>query len=493
MSDNISANSLRQEDGATPHPMTTPKARSTKIISTLGPASHNRSKIYALLEAGVDVFRLNFSHGTHNDHRKTISLIREIEAEIGRPISLLADLQGPKLRIGKVRENVVLRTGTSFDLIPGEIVGTEKQVTLPHPEIYTSVKPGSRLLLDDGRLSLKVTGASSRQISTTVEVGGKLSSCKGVNVPDVPLSIGSITVKDKADLEFALAQDIKIIALSFVQTAEDIQVLRTLAKVPISVISKLEKPSALDHLETIVAASDAVMVARGDLGVELSPDQVPIAQRKIIATCRKIGKPVIVATQMLESMISAPTPTRAEASDVANSVYARVDAVMLSAETATGHYPTEAVTVMNNIIRCVEDDIHNHGVPSKSLMFDTQENHVPFAIGRAVKELSESLNCATIATFTTSGLTATSMSRGRPDAKILGLTANHDTARFLNLVWGVHPLTTPDASNFSDMVTIVKDTLLERDLVQLGEMVIVTAGVPFGTPGGTNLIRVETL
>ncbi|WP_419904434.1 pyruvate kinase [Kiloniella sp.] len=476
-----------------PHPMPQSRGRATKIIATLGPSSQDRRNIYALLEAGVDVFRLNFSHGSHDAHRKTIYLIREIEAAIGRPITLLADLQGPKLRIGQVDKGTMIKQGELFDLVLDEIIGNGKQATLPHAEIYRTVKPGSRLLLDDGRLSLRVTETSDRKISTTIEVGVVLSSCKGVNVPDVTLPIGSMTAKDRLDLTFALSQGIKIFALSFVQVVEDVHELRTLAKEPISIVSKLEKPSALDHLAGIVEASDAVMVARGDLGVELSPDQVPIAQRKIVATCRQLGKPVIVATQMLESMISAPTPTRAEASDVANAVYARVDAVMLSAETAAGSYPIEAVSVMGDIIERVESDVFEHGIPTVNSNLEPKGKQVPFAMSKAVKELCKSLDCETIATFTTSGSTAVSMARERPEAHILGLTANTDTARFLSLVWGVQSIATPDASNFSDMVTIVRETLLEDKPDKKGELVIVTAGVPFGTPGGTNLIHVENL
>lgn len=463
--------------------------RATKILATLGPATAHEEGISSLLHAGADVFRLNFSHGSHEDHAKTIKLIRQLEESLDRPIGIMADLQGPKLRVGTIKEGTRLEKGQTFLLQLEKIVGDQSSACLPHPEIYEVIQPGHRLLIDDGRIILKVNKADQASITTEVEIGGPLSSNKGVNIPDVKLPIPALTPKDKNDLSFALSQEIDFFALSFVQSAQDIIDLRSVAGQDIRIIAKMEKPAAMDDLENIIKEADGVMVARGDLGVELSPDQVPVAQRKIIAKCRSYGKPVVIATQMLESMIHAPTPTRAEASDVANAVYAGVDAVMLSAETAAGSYPVEAVKMMDAIIRRVESEILQEAPIAKI----TESTPIQFAVSHSVRELASSLKCRKIATFTTTGSTAIAISRERPEANILGLTAQTKTARFLNLVWGVQSVCTQDASTFDEMTNIVKSTVQERSLAQSGETFIITAGVPFGTPGSTNVIRVECI
>jgi len=465
----------------------------TKIVATLGPSSNDLETIELLYQSGVNVFRLNFSHGTHHDHIQTIINIRNIEKKYDEPIAIMADLQGPKLRLGAIDEKTYLEAGQEFSLYLEPVLGNKNQAQLPHKNIFDIAEVGHRLLVDDGKVSLKITAVEEDVIRTSVIVAGSISSNKGVNVPDAALPIKSLTEKDKKDLEFALSNDINIFALSFVQSAEDIRYLRKIAKHPIKVVSKLEKPAALEDLNNIIDASDAIMVARGDLGVELNPSAVPIAQRKIIRLCRQKGKPVIIATQMLESMTELRTPTRAEVSDVANAVYSSVDAVMLSGETAAGKYPLETVCMMKEIIAQAENDEETKSAETTSSDDDNDCEKVSRSISRAVRELSSSLGCNSIASFTTSGSTSISIARERPTAQQIALTADKNTAKFLSFVWGAKSVVTDDASNFDDMVSIVCDNLLKRGYSKKDELVVITAGVPFGTPGRTNLLRIERL
>ncbi|MGH1487028.1 MAG: pyruvate kinase [Cellvibrionaceae bacterium] len=468
---------------------------STKIIATLGPGSREPEMLANLHSVGVNVFRLNFSHGSHEHHQETIERIRRLEEDLDEPITIMADLQGPKLRVGEIAENTYLELGQTFELHLDDVPGDNKRAQLPHKNIFDVVEIGHRLLVDDGKVMLKVTKATNDVIYTEVLVAGSISSNKGVNVPDAMIPIKSLTEKDKKDLIFALSQNINIFALSFVQSASDVEYLREVANQPIKIVSKLEKPAALQDLENIVQQSDAVMVARGDLGVELSPSAVPVAQRRIIRECRQQGKPVIVATQMLDSMTNLPTPTRAEASDVANAVYSGVDAVMLSGETAVGKYPIETVHMMKEIISQAENDVDTPLIETATSqkMLSNKHQKISQSISRAVKELAQSLNCHSIASFTTSGSTSISIARQRPSSQLIALTASPDTARFLSFVWGTKSVVTRDASNFDDMVSIVCSTLLNKGYSKTEELVVITAGVPFGQPGTTNMLRVEQL
>ncbi len=461
-----------------------------KIVATLGPASADRQTIESLVHAGADVFRLNFSHGTHADHRQRLDLIRAIEADLGRPIGVLLDLQGPKLRIGTFAAGPVeLAAGATFRLdLDRDRPGDAARVPLPHPEIFAALRPGAELLLDDGRLRLAVQSFGPDHAITRVVVGGKLSDRKGVNVPGVVLPPSALTDKDRADLDFGLALGVDWVALSFVQRAEDIAEVRQLVQGRAGIVAKLEKPAAIECLEAILAETDAVMVARGDLGVELPAEQVPSIQKRVVRACRRLGKPVIVATQMLESMVGAPVPTRAEASDVATAIYDGVDAVMLSAESASGRYPVESVAMMNRIIAQTEADPHyraaldaSHTAPGAS---------VPDAIGRAAHAVAGLLDVAAMVAYTSSGASALRMARERPRAPIIGMTPRRATARRLALVWGVHPVLCHDVMSVDEMTEVALQTAVRQQVAAPGQTLVIAAGMPFGSPGTTNLLRI---
>lgn len=463
--------------------------RNTRIVATLGPASSRPEQIRALWEAGADVFRLNFSHGSHADHLERFKEIRRLEAELGRPIAILADLQGPKLRLGVFKAGkVVLRQGQSFRLDLSSEAGDATRAPLPHPEILSALTPGSDLLLDDGKVRLRVISCGPDFAETEVVVAGPLSDRKGVNVPDAVIPLSALTEKDRRDLAFALELGIDWIALSFVQRPEDVEEARVLIGERARILSKLEKPSAIDRLDEIVALSDAVMVARGDLGVELPPEDVPGLQKRIIRSCRHAGKPVVVATQMLESMIEAPTPTRAEASDVATAVFAGADAVMLSAESASGRYPVEAVTMMSRIISRVETDPNYFdGLGSGGAKPEANDAD---AISAAVCQVTNVLSVAAIVAYTTSGFTTLRIARERPASPILSLTPNAATARHVSLAWGVHSVHTEDAANVEDMVAKATGIATREGFSEDGRPLVIIAGMPFGTAGSTNLLRI---
>ncbi|WP_119300052.1 pyruvate kinase [Dongia deserti] len=465
------------------------RQRKAKIVATLGPASSTREQIAALFRAGADVFRLNFSHGTHEDHQKRYEVIREVEEEMGRPIGILMDMQGPKLRVGTFTDgSVELKSGSTYRLDLDEAKGNAKRAQLPHPEIFEAVQPGTNLLIDDGRLRLRVKKAGSDYAECEVVVGGKLSDRKGVNVPDVVLPLSPLTQKDRVDLHFGIDLGCDWVAMSFVQRPEDVAELRKLIGGRAKVITKLEKPAAIDRLEEIVDLSDAVMVARGDLGVEMPPEDVPAIQKRIVAACRKSGKPVVVATQMLDSMVHSPAPTRAEASDVATAVYDGADAVMLSAETASGQYPVEAVAMMNRIIERVERD------PTYRRIIEAQHPDPQAtghdAISAAAAQVAHTLSVSAIVTYSTSGSTVLRVARERPEVPILALTASLSTARALCLAWGAHCVLISDLKRFSEMVDKACSIALKQEMARLGDRVVITAGVPFGTPGSTNILRV---
>jgi pyruvate kinase len=466
--------------------------RNAKIIATLGPSSSTAEQIEALFLAGADIFRLNFSHGAHSDHEEKFRIIREIERKRNRPIGIIADLQGPKLRVGIFEEGKIhLKTGQQFRLDLDTSPGNFERVNLPHPEIFNALKVGTELLLDDGKLKLKILSFQSDHAITEVITGGDLSNRKGVNVPGVMLPISALTAKDRIDLEFALGLGVDFIALSFVQRPEDILEAKELINKRAKILTKLEKPMALNNLDQIITLSDSVMVARGDLGVEMLPEDVPSIQRQIIRGCRSAGKPVIVATQMLESMITTPTPTRAEASDVATAVYDGVDAVMLSGESASGQYPVEAVSMMNRIIyRTEQDPLHRKFLNESH---GTAADTVTDSIAEAARQVSRTIEVATIVTFSESGMTSLRVARQRPVSSIVALTPNQNTSRFLTLVWGVHPVIVEDVYSFSQMVKTACRWARIEQFAEPGQNIIVTAGVPFGEAGGTNILRVAKI
>ncbi|MCG5241576.1 pyruvate kinase [Azospirillum doebereinerae] len=463
--------------------------RQTKIVATLGPSSSSPAMIRSLFETGVDVFRLNFSHGSHEDHGERVRAIRELERETGRPIAIMADLQGPKLRLGKFANGPIeLTAGQSFRLDLSTEPGDATRVGMPHPEIFAALEPNTDLLLDDGKVRLRVIACDATHADTVVVSGTRLSDRKGVNVPDVVLPLSPLTPKDCADLVFALDQGVDWVALSFVQRPEDVAEARKLIDGRAALLSKLEKPQAIQHLERIVELSDGVMVARGDLGVEMPPEDVPSIQKRIVRQARLAGKPVIVATQMLESMISAPAPTRAEASDVATAIFDGADAVMLSAETASGAYPIEAVSIMDRIARRVEHDTL-YRTMMDAQHSDPQET-ASDAITAAARQVAHTIHAAAIVTYTTSGSTTLRAARERPEVPILCLTASVAASRRLVLAYGVHSVLTEDVQNFSDMVHKAARIAYAHGLADDGQRLVVTAGVPFGMPGSTNILRI---
>ena len=463
--------------------------RNAKIVATLGPASCNEGVIKSLLEKGADVFRLNFSHGTHSDHQKNFEILRKLEHDFNRPITILMDLQGPKLRVGTFAEGKIsLKTNQGFRLDLNPEPGNQDRVCLPHPEIFKAIQTGTDLLLDDGKLRLKVVRHTSDSIETIVTTGGELSNRKGVNVPDIMLPLSALTDKDRRDLDFGLMLGVDWVALSFVQKPEDILEAQQLIKGRAKIIAKLEKPMAIQYLDEIVRLSDAVMVARGDLGVEMLPEEVPSIQKRIIHSCRQAGKPVVVATQMLDSMIYNPSPTRAEASDVATAIYDGVDAVMLSAETASGEYPVEAVAMMDRIITQTERD------PVYRQMVDNSRpqplSTVSDSITASARQIAHIIAIPVIVTFSDTGSTTLRAARERPESPILALTANLQTARFLGLAWGAHAVLIPPITSFSDMVETACHLACKQNFTKKGEHILITAGVPFGMAGGTNILRI---
>jgi pyruvate kinase len=467
------------------------RRRRTKIIATLGPASASMEVLTRLFQAGADVFRLNFSHGTHEDHAARFAMIRELEARFDRPIGILADVQGPKLRVGRFSAGRVhLQTGQPFRLDLNATPGSADRVNLPHPEIIDAASIGCSLLLDDGKLRLRVTRRLGDALETEVVVGGPLSDRKGVNVPDVVLPIPALTAKDREDLEFAVSHGASYIGLSFVQRREDVIEAKRLIDGRCWVMVKLEKPQALDNLDAILAETDAVMVARGDLGVELPPEEVPLAQKRIVRLARTLGKPVVVATQMLESMIAAPAPTRAEASDVATAVYDGADAVMLSGETAAGQYPFEAVNMMDRIVARVEQDQGWRAMIDSSRA--APEPTASGAIAAAAGQVCQTIGAKAIVAFTASGSTALRVARERPNAPVIGLTPHQETARRMAVVWGVHAVVSPEVHSMTEAVTRASRSAVTEGFATAGEEIVVTAGVPFGQAGTTNALRVAT-
>ncbi len=464
--------------------------RKVKILATLGPSSNTPEKIQQLFEAGVDVFRINMSHAAHEVAKELHATIRRTEEIVGRPIGILADLQGPKLRVGKfANEKVNLTKGQSFIFDKDETPGDEKRVFLSHKEIFESVKPGHMLLLDDGKQRMQVISAEPDKITAEVMVNGTLSSRKGISLPDTLLGFSAMTEKDRKDLDYVLSLGVDWIALSFVQRPDDVAEAKKVAAGRAAIMAKMEKPSAIEHLDEILEIADGLMVARGDLGVEMPLEQVPSLQKRMTRACRKAGKPVVVATQMLESMISAPVPTRAEVSDVATAVFEGADAVMLSAESAAGQFPVEAVTTMNQIaIETEKAEYYNdilHAQRNKPQPTSAD------AISAAARTIAETLNLSAFICYTSSGSTGLRASRERPNQPILAVTPVVKTARRLAIVWGIHcVVTTGEPEDLDDMVTKACKLAFKEKFANSGDRVIISAGVPLGTPGATNMLRI---
>jgi pyruvate kinase len=466
------------------------RQRNAKIVATLGPASSTPEVILSLYEAGADVFRLNFSHGTRADHKNRLDIIRAIERDVGRPIGVLMDLQGPKLRLGTFAAGrVALEKGALFGLDLDGGPGDQQRVSLPHPEIFQALAPGVQLLLDDGKVRLQVESCKSDRAMTRVLIGGPLSDRKGVSVMGAVLPLSALTEKDRADLSYGLTAGADWIALSFVQRPEDVEEIRGIVAGRAGVMSKLEKPSAIEHLDAIVTLSDAVMVARGDLGVEIQPEEVPPLQRQIVRTCRRAGKPCIVATQMLESMIAAPTPTRAEASDVASAIYHGADAVMLSAESASGQFPEEAVSMMDRNIRAAEKDRGYYRWMSDASRPEPTAT-IPDAICASMRQVTSLLPIATIVTYTSSGSSSLRASRERPATSILSMAASMETARRLTLAWGIHSVPIPPLHSMDEMSAFACEVAEREGFAAKGDTIMVAAGTPIGVSGTTNMLKI---
>jgi pyruvate kinase len=465
------------------------RLRRTKIVATLGPASSDRSIIAKLFEAGADVFRINMSHTSHERMRELVAAIRAVEADHGRPIGILVDLQGPKLRVGSFAAGPAMLTkGETFTLDADPTPGDSRRVHLPHPEIFVAIKPGHTLLLDDGKVKLVATEADSSRIVTRVEVGGKLSDRKGVSLPDTTIPFSALAEKDRADLEAALDTGIDWVALSFIQRPEDIAEAKKITRGRATVMAKIEKPQAVSRLDEILDITDALMVARGDLGVEMPLEKVPGVQKMMTRAGRRAGKPVVVATQMLESMISSPVPTRAEVSDVSTAIFEGADAIMLSAESAAGQYPVEAVATMNRIAEEVERDplyrtiIHAQRTDPEATGAD--------AIAAAARGIAETLDLAAIISWTSSGSTGLRVARERPESPIVAISPKIATGRRLSLIWGIHCIVAEDAHDLDDMVERACRLAFRDGFAKAGQRVIIVAGVPLGTPGATNMLRI---
>lgn len=463
--------------------------RRVKILATLGPATNTKEMINALFLAGADVFRINMSHGGQSAMRSLVDLIRDVEADHGRPIGILCDLQGPKHRLGKFK-------GGQVDLSPGDQItfdltdkpGDASRVQLPHPEIIAALEPGNRILIDDGRVELKAVDCSETTVTAELVSGTRLSDRKGVSLPDTDINASAMTDKDRSDLDAAIEAGCDWAALSFVQRPDDLAEMRRIARGRIGILAKIEKPQAVERLDDIIELADAIMVARGDLGVEMPLEAVPGIQKQITRKCRRAGKPVVVATQMLESMISAPVPTRAEVSDVATAVYEGADAIMLSAESAVGEYPVEAVAQMNSIAAHTEADPTWRGIITAQR--PEAESTGADAISLAARQIAETLNLSAIICYTASGSTGLRAARERPDVPVVTLSPVARTGRRLALVWGLHCVISEDARDLDDMVNRACRIAVTEDFANPGDRVIITAGVPLGTPGATNMLRI---
>jgi pyruvate kinase len=465
------------------------RQRRTKVVATLGPASGERSVIARLFEAGADVFRINMSHTTHERMRELVTAIRAVESDYNRPIGILVDLQGPKLRLGAFKnDSAEIDKGQDFIFDTDPTPGDSTRVHLPHSEIFAAIQPGDELIIDDGKLRLTATEVSPQRIVAQVEVGGKVSNRKGVSLPDTVIPLAALAPKDIADLEAALDAGIDWVALSFIQRPEDIAEAKKITRGRAAVMAKIEKPQAVARLGDILDLADALMVARGDLGVEMPLEKVPGVQKDMTRMCRRAGKPVVVATQMLESMITSPVPTRAEVSDVATAIFDGADAIMLSAESASGQYPIEAVATMNRIAEEVENDAIY--LPSLHVLHTEPEATGADAIAAAARQVAETLDLSAIVCWTSSGSTGSRLSRERPKSPIVAISPIVASGRKLSVVWGIHCVIAEDARDQDDMVERACRLAFKEGFAKAGQRVIVVAGVPLGTPGATNFMRI---
>ncbi len=466
------------------------RQRQTKILATIGPASNSEEMIEKLFLAGVDTFRMNFSHGSHEDHKKVHERIRSVESKYNHPIGILADMQGPKFRIGRFEnDSIPLKEGQAFRFDSDEALGDETRVNLPHPEVLSSMDVGSQIFLDDGKVRVEITGKGDGYLDGIVQSGSALSNNKGFNIPGVVLPIPALTEKDKVDLDYALSLGVDWIAQSFVQKPEDIIEAKEIIRGRAGIMAKIEKPSAIEHIDAIILQADAIMLARGDLGVEIPPEKVPAVQKDVLRRARKQGKPVVVATQMLESMITNSRPTRAEASDVATAVYDGADCVMLSAETAAGSYPEQSVIIMDRIAICTEEDVLYKEMMKKARPYNT-ESFAFDAITTAAYHVARDLKAKAIVNYTTGGGTALSAARQRPGVRVLALTPDVNVARRLAISYGVHPIHDEREMDFSGPSRHASKIAINEGYVEKGDRFIMTAGVPFGVAGTTNILRV---
>jgi pyruvate kinase len=445
-----------------------------------------------LFHAGADTFRMNFSHGTQDDHGRVYAAIRALEVEVGRPIGVLQDLQGPKIRVGTLRDGkVAVRSGDRIRFVRNGVDGDSMSIPLPHTEVFGAVSPGQELLIDDGRVRVCVSGVDDAQIDATVLVGGVIANRKGINLPGTVLDLSPLTEKDRADLEFGLRLGVDWVALSFVQKPGDLIEARGLIGDRAGLMAKIEKPAALEQIDDIIRLSDAIMVARGDLGVEIPQEEVPGRQKELVRACRVAGKPVVVATQMLESMVTSPAPTRAEASDVATAVYDGADAVMLSAESASGQFPREAVAMMDRIIGSTEKHKLYQSLVAASSQLEEQSD--PHAVAAAAAELADQIGAAAIVGFTSSGTTVARIARKRPGLPILAVTPDLQVARQMALLWGAHSIQSEDVHSYEEMVAVAQRAVRQEEFARPGDLVVVVAGIPFAQTGTTNNIRLLRL
>lgn len=468
------------------------RIRHAKIVATVGPASSSPEMLKKLFVAGVDVFRLNFSHGSQSDHRKVYDAIRALDKELDRPISIMQDLQGPKIRVGTIKDGKIeLAKGDKVRFVPGGEDGDKSAIPLPHPEIFKAMETGHTLMIDDGRLRLKVTDCGKDFIEAVASNGGVISNRKGVNLPDTLLELSPLTEKDHQDLAFGLELGVDWVALSFVQKPSDIDEARKIIGTKARIMAKIEKPSALEFIDEIVPLTDGVMVARGDLGVEIPPEEVPGRQKELIKVCRLLGKPVVVATQMLDSMVAAPAPTRAEASDVATAVYDGASAVMLSQESAVGEYPVETVAMMNSIITKTEQ--HEAYDRIISALEPVVEKTPGRALAASSAEIARTIGASAIVAFTSSGSTAARIARQRIPVPCIAVTPNDSTARQIALFWGVRAVSSPDITSYDEMVQKAREHAAKFGYAEPGDKIVVIAGIPFGRAGTTNNLRVVTV
>ena len=465
------------------------RRRKAKIVATVGPSCSSRAMLLQLFHAGVDTFRLNFSHGDREGHAAVYAAIRDLESAVGRPIGILQDLQGPKIRLGKLNGGkIAIEAGETVRFaLDGDAAG-KNSIPLPHPEVLAALSPGNDLLIDDGRVRLKVTKLGAEYADAVVTAGGWISDRKGVNLPDTTLNLSPLTAKDRADLSFGLQLGVDWVALSFVQRAGDLLEARGLIGDRAGLIAKIEKPAALDCIDDIIGLADGIMVARGDLGVEIPPEDVPGRQKELVQACRRAVKPVIVATQMLDSMTASPSPTRAEASDVATAIYDGADAVMLSAESASGSYPAETVEMMDRIIRRTEEHKLYRSIIGASQ--SKIEQTPPHAVAEAAANLAEAIGAPAIAAFTSSGITASRIARRRSAVPILAITPDVATLRRLTLCWGIHGVISEDVRSYEQMVHRSSELALAEGFVEPGDVLVVVAGIPFAQRGTTNNLRV---